>query len=134
MADGKLQISIVTPSNAFFDGEADYVQIPMHDGLIGVLPDHVGMMGVLGYGVLTLRESGTEILYIIDGGFVEVSKNKVTVLANAASSSDSVDHEEAVKALEEALKISANGQVEQELKASRIAAARTRMNFHKQSA
>ena len=132
MSDKKLHISIVTPSKEFYEGEVEYVQIPMHDGLIGVLPEHTSLMGVLGFGLLSLKDHAGDDHFIIDGGFVEIKNNTITVLANSAEMMKNVTLESAEKALEEAMSLSGAGPVAMKLKEDSLAAARTRLRYAKE--
>jgi len=129
MSDKILHISIVTPSREFYSGDVEYVQIPMHDGLIGVLPDHTSLMGVLGFGLLTLRDHAGDDHFIIDGGFVEIKNNRVTVLANSAEILKNITKESAEKAYEEAVNMDSNGSVARKLKEESLSAARTRLRY-----
>jgi len=129
MSDKKLHVSIVTPSKEFYEGDVEYLQIPMHDGLIGVLPDHSALMGVLGFGMLTLHDEAGDDHFIIDGGFIEINKNRVTVLANSAAQPKYITREMAEKAYNDAAEMSGSGEVAQKRKEEAMAAARTRLRY-----
>ena len=104
------------------------MQLPIHDGLIGILPNHASMVSVLGFGLLTLRNSsGEEEVYVVDGGFMEIMNNRVSVLANSAEKLSEVDFEQARKDFEAAQGFTPRGDEEVELRLEKIAAARTRI-------
>jgi len=125
-----LHLSVVTPARAFYEGDAVYVQIPVSDGLIGVLPEHSPYVGILGFGVLTLRKvDGAEQEIIIDGGFVEIKADKVTVLANSAEHPEALSREEVDAQFAQAVALKAHTSVELEMRHDKIAAARTRVNY-----
>ena len=131
MKDKKLHVSIVTPSKAFYEGEVEYLQIPLNDGFIGVLPDHATLMGVLGFGMLTLRDDVRDDHFIVDGGFLEIKKNRVTVLANAVEEPKNITPESAQNAYNEAMLMDGVGEVARIRKEESLAAARTRLKYLK---
>ena len=126
---GNLNISIVSPASTFFEGEAEAAQIPVHDGLIGVLPGHAALVSVLGIGVLTVRQKGKEERIIVDGGFLEVKNNRVIVLANNAEYLKNVDVKKARVDFDEAVKITATTDSLYERKMNRLASLRIRMKY-----
>ncbi len=122
-----LKLSIVSPARSLYEGNVDMVRVPAHDGLMGIQPNHAPFMGLLGYGLLTFRGIDGEQQFIIDGGFVEVSGNRVTVLANSAEPLSEVNRELAKQALTEALEMKATGDEEIEFRMERQMAARSRI-------
>lgn len=97
-----INLSIVSPAKALFEGQVNGVQVPGHDGLMGIQPGHAPLLALLGSGLMTVRtETGSIDQYVVEGGFVEVSDNRVTVLANAADRVQEVNVEEARKEFEE---------------------------------
>ena len=126
-----IDLSIVTPSRLLYEGEVTAVQLHLHDGLMGVLPGHAPLVGLLGFGPLTLTaaESRTRRVFAIDGGFVEVTPNRVTVLANGGEDMERVDQAAARAELEAALASTAEGETRMRRREERIAAARTRLKF-----
>jgi F-type H+-transporting ATPase subunit epsilon len=127
----KLHLSVVTPANAFYEGEADYAQIPVYDGLIGVLVDHSPYMGLLGYGILTFRNNGEEKRLVIDGGFLEINDNRVNVLANSADTVENISEEAARKLYDEALQMHGKGEVEADMRMEKLQSARARLRYLK---
>lgn len=84
-----LRCVIVTPEKALLDEVCDFVALPMYDGELGVLPGRLPLIGRLGYGELRIRKSGVVSHYYVDGGFVQIRSNVVTVLtAKAIKGSD----------------------------------------------
>ncbi|HRX82308.1 MAG TPA: ATP synthase F1 subunit epsilon, partial [Pirellulaceae bacterium] len=64
--------------------KSDYCQACGYDGEIGILPGHSPMIGRLGYGEMRIRAGGKETRYYVDGGFVQVADNVVSILTNRA--------------------------------------------------
>jgi F-type H+-transporting ATPase subunit epsilon len=76
-----MQVTVISPEAAMFDGEADAVVAPAFDGEVGILPNHAPFMTLLGEGTLTVRQSGTVSRFVVRGGFLQVVDNRVRVVA-----------------------------------------------------
>lgn len=127
-----LYVSVVAPSGSLFEGVASSVQVPSHDGLLGVLPGHAPLLGLLGTGLLVCNISGQEKKEIlVHGGFLEVSGNKVTVLANQGEDPASVDSAKAAEAYAEELKKPAHGDHAIGEKLQTLASLRARKHYGK---
>jgi F-type H+-transporting ATPase subunit epsilon len=96
-----LQVVIVTPEKAVLDARADFVALPMFDGEIGILPDRAPLIGRLGFGELRLRRGAKPTLYYIDGGFVQVRNNTISILTSRAIRGEDIRLEAAQQSLEE---------------------------------
>ena len=72
---------------------AQFVALPLYDGELGVAPGHSPFIGRLGYGELRVRENGKTVRYYVDGGFVQVADNVVSVLTNSAIPAEKLDAE-----------------------------------------
>ncbi len=100
-----MRVQIVTPDNAYFDGEATRVVVPAWDGELGVLPGHAPLIARLGHGVARVDAAGGQgkVLVAIYGGFLKVQDDVVTVLAGgAAKKPDNAKVDDAAKAVEKA--------------------------------
>jgi len=95
----KLQLAVVTAEGESFSGEVDTVVAPGGLGEFTVLPSHARMISTLAPGVLRFDQSGDSVSLAMSGGFLEVSDDKVTVLADAAERDDAIDLERAEAAL-----------------------------------
>ena len=84
MAEKSLKCVVVTPEKAVLDEPADYVVVPMFDGELGIAPDRLPLIGRLGFGELRLTLGNQTKHYYIDGGFVQIRGNVVTVLTPKA--------------------------------------------------
>lgn len=87
----KLRCIVVTPETTLLDESADFVALPLYDGEIGIAPLHTPLIGRLGYGEMRLKVGGETRRYYIDGGFVQVAANMVSVLTSRAIPSSSLD-------------------------------------------
>ncbi|RIK80665.1 MAG: ATP synthase F1 subunit epsilon [Planctomycetota bacterium] len=86
-----LRVVVVTPEQTVLDVTTDFVALPLYDGELGVAPGHAPMIGRLGYGELRIGHGREGQLFYIDGGFVQVSGNVVSVLANRAIPRERLD-------------------------------------------
>jgi F-type H+-transporting ATPase subunit epsilon len=90
-----LNLEIVTPEKKVFDETVDAVTIPTANGEIGILPNHAPLISTLKPGILTYSNRGASEKLVVSGGFVEVSANKVSILADIAERADEVNTESA---------------------------------------
>nr|YP_009184831.1 CF1 epsilon subunit of ATP synthase [Jenufa perforata]ALO62845.1 CF1 epsilon subunit of ATP synthase [Jenufa perforata] len=97
-----LQISILTPERPFWNGEAEEIILPTETGEMGVLKNHAPIITGLDVGAMLIRTQGEWNSFAIMGGFAVVKKNQVTLLANEAESSKTIDPEEASNAFDKA--------------------------------
>lgn len=78
------KLSILTPEKTVFEGDVQYVEAPGTEGYFGVLANHAALVSALASGTLTVRAAnGSEERWDVAGGFIEVSNNSATVLADA---------------------------------------------------
>lgn len=86
-----INLDIVTPEKRVVDIDVDSVSIPTAKGEIGILPKHAPLISTLKPGVLSYSISGVTEQLVIAGGFVEVSGNKVSILADIAENKGEID-------------------------------------------
>jgi F-type H+-transporting ATPase subunit epsilon len=79
-----LRCIVVTPETTVLETLADFVALPLYDGEVGIAPGRAPMIGRLGYGELRVRNNSQQMRYYVDGGFVQVANNVVSVLTNRA--------------------------------------------------
>ncbi|HRF01800.1 MAG TPA: ATP synthase F1 subunit epsilon [Pirellulaceae bacterium] len=106
MAD--LRCIVVTPETTVVDVPADFVALPLYDGELGVAPGHSPMIGRLGHGELRVKGKNGPQAYYVDGGFVQVADNVVSVLTNRALTPAALDPAEARGLIERAGKMIPN--------------------------
>ena len=75
---------VVTPETTVLEQDADFVALPLYDGEIGIAPGHAPMIGRLGYGEMRVRQGSVTTRYYVDGGFVQVADDMISVLTNRA--------------------------------------------------
>ena len=86
-----LKLEIVTPEKRVLDAEVDSVTVTTATGEAGILPNHAPLISALKPGILSYSAKGSTDRLAVSGGFVEVSDNSVTVLADTAESAGEID-------------------------------------------
>jgi F-type H+-transporting ATPase subunit epsilon len=89
---GHLTVRIVTPEATAYEGKADLVVVPSHDGETAFLPGHAAFLGLLGAGECRFHvpDGGTHHFFLA-GGVVQVVDDVVTVLAEVVIPAASLD-------------------------------------------
>jgi F-type H+-transporting ATPase subunit epsilon len=121
---GALQCIIVTPEATALDTAADFVALPLFDGEAGVAPGRAPLIGRLGYGELRVRTGSVTRRLYVDGGFVQVADNIVSVLTNRAVPSEKLDAAAASEQLRTAIDRRAAGAEEMAIRDRQISQAR----------
>lgn len=76
-----MTLEILTPDSKVYEGEVTSVTVPGTMGSFEILNNHAAIISTLEDGKLTVRTGGKQDVFLIKGGVVEVSNNKVMVLA-----------------------------------------------------
>jgi len=77
-----MKLEIITPSSTLFTGEVTLVQLPGIDGLFEILKSHAPLVSALKDGrVKVVDDKNQEQFFVIRGGVVEVSHDKILLLA-----------------------------------------------------
>ena len=77
-----MRIEIITPDKTIFEGEVDLVQMPGIDGSFEILNNHAPLISVLKKGEIKVTDKKKITKFFeVNGGVIEVLKNKVIVLA-----------------------------------------------------
>jgi F-type H+-transporting ATPase subunit epsilon len=126
-ATSVLRVIVVTPEETVLDIAADFVALPLFDGEVGIGKDHSPMIGRLGYGELRVKVAGTTSRYYIDGGFVQVNDNIVSVLTNRAIPAAAVDEVLAAEQLASAITRKFSGEEELAIRDRLMAQARAQL-------
>ncbi|HJZ67736.1 MAG TPA: ATP synthase F1 subunit epsilon [Blastocatellia bacterium] len=93
-----IHLEVVTPERKVFEAEVERVEVPGLDGELGFLPGHAELVSLLKpAGLLSYHIAGETGEMAIADGFVEVSADRVTVLANKASRPEDIDLPRALK-------------------------------------
>jgi F-type H+-transporting ATPase subunit epsilon len=93
-----LKMEIVTPDRKVLGKEIKSLVVPASDGYVGILPGHAPLVTSLGIGVLNYKSDEENDLIAISGGFMEVSENKISIMADTAECCSEIDLERAKRA------------------------------------
>src|SRR6187200_1545508 len=97
------QLDVVTPDRIVMSEPVSSMVAPGSEGSFGVLAGHAPMVAELTVGQLRYRsQAGAEEVIAISGGFLEVGRDQVTVLADAAERAQEIDVERAIRARDRA--------------------------------
>ena len=101
----KLTLSIVTPEKILVAEEVDQVNVPGTEGDLGILYDHAPILTNLRSGQLSYENDGETVALVVSGGYLEVTDNRVTVLAETGEFLHEIDRERAERAHADAEKL-----------------------------
>lgn len=89
--DNSYDLNILAPDKVLFSGKVTSLIVPSEAGYMGVMKDHATLMATLGSGKLTARTQAGEDLEmdVPAAGFIEVMRNKVTILLGKAATAPS---------------------------------------------
>mgnify|MGYP001269426441 CR=1 FL=1 len=76
-------VEIITLERVVYSGDVESVVVPGAEGQLGILANHASLMSILSTGLIKLISEGNEVRFNVDGGFIEVNKNSVTILADS---------------------------------------------------
>ena len=78
-----MKLKIVTPNELYFEGDVEHVLVPGYNGYLGILQNHAAFVTPITEGDLAYRDmAGKTTTVKVEGGFLEVLKNKVLVLTD----------------------------------------------------
>ena len=101
-----MDVSIVTPEEEVWSGEADLVIGRSPEGEFGIMKGHIPFLAALVPGLVTIVSGGNRRSYIVPGGFLEASGPSddyhVIVLADGAEEAGDIDAAEARRRIEQA--------------------------------
>jgi F-type H+-transporting ATPase subunit epsilon len=124
-----LQVVVVTPECTTLDQPAESVSVPLMDGEAGILAGHAPMIGRLAPGELRVAGAGKSGSFYVDGGFVQVAENVVSILTGRCVPVNQIDRTAAQQLLDKT-QISASDKAELvEIKNRTIAQARAQLRL-----
>lgn len=79
-----INVELVAPDRIVWEGEADLVIARTTDGELGVMANHIPLLGVLVDAPVRVRRDGQDVKTVnVKGGFLSVTKEKVSILAES---------------------------------------------------
>ncbi|OEH85442.1 F0F1 ATP synthase subunit epsilon [Desulfuribacillus stibiiarsenatis] len=95
-------LEIVTPERKVFSEQVEMLIAKANTGEIGIMAGHTPLVTSLAIGPLRVKKEGLEHLVSVMTGFMEVTPDKVVILAEAAELAEEVDIDRAMRAKERA--------------------------------
>jgi F-type H+-transporting ATPase subunit epsilon len=123
-ASGLLEVELVAADRKVWSGQASLVVVRTTEGDLGVLPEHEPMLAVLKPWPVTIRRAEGDVVASVNGGFLSVADNRVSLLAESAELAEDIDTGRAERALADAQ--SKQDEVAEARAISRLEAASTR--------
>jgi len=94
MSQKTIKFEIVTPERVVLRQEALQVTVPTTSGEITILPDHIPLVSILQPGVIEVKRVDNVVeIMSVSGGFIEVLKDKIVILADTAERAEELDEE-----------------------------------------
>ena len=107
MAAKRLNLNILTQEEHVLSDEVDLVLAPASQGQIGILPGHASLLTQLSAGELFILKGPKMEVFAVPGGFLDIHRDQLTVMADSATRADDLSlaaAEAAKKRAEETLK------------------------------
>ena len=94
-----LSVELVTGERVVYqDSGVELVSAPGSEGRLGILPNHASLISTLDAGEVRIRKGGQEEHFVVFGGFIQVTYNRVIILADTAERVADIDLERARRA------------------------------------
>ncbi|GAB3789425.1 F0F1 ATP synthase subunit epsilon [Virgibacillus kimchii] len=93
-----LTVSVVTPDGPVLEDTFDMVSCRAESGELGILPGHIPLVAPLSISPVRLKRENSEDQLAVNGGFMEVQPDKVTILAQSAEKPVDIDVQRAQEA------------------------------------
>lgn len=88
----KFRLEVISPERVFYTGDVEMVELNTTEGEIGIYADHIPLTTIVAPGVLTITESGDELKEAaVLEGFMEITPEKVTILAQSCEWPEEID-------------------------------------------
>jgi F-type H+-transporting ATPase subunit epsilon len=119
-----IHVDVVSAEESIYSGEAEFVVLPGVVGELGIYPKHTPLLTQIKPGAVRIKVPGEaeETLVFVQGGFLEVQPNVVTVLADTAIRAHDLDEAKALEA-----KAKAEEAMQAKLSAAEIAKAQAEL-------
>lgn len=88
----KFRLEVISPERIFYNGEVEMVELTTTEGDIGIYADHIPLTTIVAPGVMTITESdGVLKEAAVLEGFMEITQEKVTILAQSCEWPEEID-------------------------------------------
>lgn len=117
-------LEIVTPERKIYADQADMIVIKGVAGELGILPNHIPLVTPLRIAPVSIKKGNQTYYVAVNGGFVEVRKDKVIILAESAELPEQIDSERARTSKERAEQRLAEKRSETDMRRAELALQR----------
>jgi len=116
-----LTVSVVTPDGPVLEDEYEMLSCKAESGELGILPGHIPLVAPLAINAVRLKRENETDYVAVNGGFLEVRPDKVTILAQSAEKSAEIDVDRAKRAKERAEKLLESNNPDIDVKRAQLA-------------
>ena len=96
MADNNLfELKMIEPDGMFFEVEGEFLEFTSVEGQMGVYKNHIPLTTILEPCVVKIHANGETKKAAVLGGFIEIQKERITILAEDANWPEEIDVERA---------------------------------------
>ena len=78
------ELKIIEPDGMFYEGQASFLEFASVMGEMGVYANHIPLTTILTPGVVKIHNDGQVKKAAVMGGFIEIQKDRITVMAENA--------------------------------------------------
>ncbi len=93
-----LKLEIVTPEARAYSEDVEMVTLPGVEGELGIYPEHVPLLTQIVPGELIARKGGRDYFLAVGEGFVEITGERVAIMADMAIRAENIDEAKAEEA------------------------------------
>jgi len=111
-----LLLEIITPEKVIYKDEVQEVIVPTVNGEIAILPNHINLLTQVNPGELIIKKGSSQQYLAITGGFLEVSNNKISIIAEYAVKAQDIEIARAMEAKKRAEKVMSEKSTDNELR------------------
>ena len=86
-----IKVNVVTPDGPVYDAEVEMVSTKAKSGELGIMAGHVPTVAPLTIGAVRLKNGNNTDYVAVNGGFLEVRPDVVTILAQSAERAETID-------------------------------------------
>ena len=93
LSAGKFRCIIQTPTGSLFDCRTGLVVVPAHDGMRGILRNHIPMLLSLSMGIVEVKDVAdrNNAFFLVNGGFARISENNLVILTDDVETFEGMD-------------------------------------------
>lgn len=104
MAENTFELKIISPDGMFYEDQAEFLEFTTTSGEMGVYAQHVPTVAILEPCVVRIHAGGELKKAAVLGGFIQIFKTQITIMAEDAQWPEAIDVERANAAMERAKK------------------------------